>query len=1002
MNVHVFIPLIACIAYLPLLAGVISNWPWSRQRRLFFLFLFSIFIFSIINYLFFSDLLPKYSIQLIDISCIVMIWAAVQFHFFISSYFPDDKRRWLAIAFGALILDIVLFALDYLPGSYINIGGRLYPQFGISILIIILPGLVLLARNVYILIPRLRNQGNPLVYAQTAFLLIAVAIFTIVVMIALLPTCREIPILNLGNLAVAAILSFSVVGKNLADVRLILRRALIWLSIGVSGIAFYIGVLKALNIILRNDLSAVSVLASTMASFLAILTIYRLRGLFPRLMGKAFQGESFYYRQKLKEYSEKIHTIFSLKEQGGELLNLFISAVGCKKAGLLFPDAVSGDFSIQFLEPGDKTNSLSKIMIKKDNPIARYLKRHGAPLTRENIAILPEFMGLWRQEKEILETNQIELFIPLISRYNLIGILILDKKRSGRYSLEDLALLQDITSRISVSMEKEYLTQQLKQREEELSIINRASTIFTSSLDIQEIYNSFISELRKVLEVDWAAVGVKEGQEIYLMAVFSEIGSPWRVGERIPLKGTTIEWVVAQQINYIDQALDSEVQYDAGKYLFQHGIRSMVYQPLMVMNEVIGIFMVASRKPDAYNQQHLNLLEQLAVQIARPIENARVYAKTERMARVDELTGLLNRRSLDEILPNEIGRHTRFGGIFSFIIIDVDSLKNINDRYGHLAGDELLREIGNVMKNTIRDTDQAFRHGGDEFAILLPQTSKDTAVKVAERVRQQVSLRVLIGSTPITVSLGVASWPVDGVSSKDLVAAADTALYKAKKLGGNTSQSVSNAPLDSKDASTSASSFQNSLALSTIYALAVTVDARGYRNCIHSKQVHDLALAIGEGLQMNQLDLNRLGTCALLHDIGKIGINDEILNKESDLTDQEWQAIRSHPQLGAAIISHSPQLAHCISGVLYHHEKFNGEGYPEGLKGDEIPLESRILAIADSFAAMTSEKSYSKALSFDKALEEIKNGSGTQFDPELVKIFIKVIHKNIPTSGFNT
>jgi diguanylate cyclase (GGDEF)-like protein len=642
------------------------------------------------------------------------------------------------------------------------------------------------------------------------------------------------------------------------------------------------------------------------------------------------------------------------------------------------------------------------LILRRDNPIIGYLKRHRAPLTRENIAILPEFLGLWHQDKEILESNQIELFIPLISRDNLISILILDKKKNGRYSLEDLALLQDITSRISVSIEKEYLAEQLKQREEELSIISRSSAIITSSLDIQGVYNRFIYELQKVIDVDWAAIGVIEGLEMYFIAVFSEIGSPWKTGERIPLKGTMAEWVAAHRTNYIDHDLVSEVQYNIGKYYSQHGIRSIVYQPLIISNEVIGTLIVASRKQDAYTQRHLKLLEQLATQIAMPIENARLYAKTERMARVDELTGLLNRRSLDEVLPSEIGRHSRYGGIFSLVIVDLDSLKTINDHYGHLAGDELLREIGSVMKSTIREADQAFRYGGDEFAILLPQTPIEAAIRVAERVRQQVSARVIMGPAPVTISMGIASWPVDGVSANDIIAAADAALYQAKRSGGNCCQSASVSPVGVKDFSQSVAGAQDSEALSTIYAIAATVDDRRYRNRNHSKHVRNYAEAIGEGLQMTQLEINRVGTCALLHDIGKIGINNEIFNKKEGLTDAEWQAIRSHPRIGAAIVSHAEQLVPCVAGILHHHEYYNGEGYPDGLKGGEIPLESRILAIADHFANLTSEQAYSRAMSWDLGLEVIKKGAGTQFDPKLVEVFLQVIGKIVPMTESKT
>jgi diguanylate cyclase (GGDEF)-like protein len=791
MNLYIFIPLVTCVAYVPLLVSTLSTWPWSRQHRLLFLFLFPAVIYSITDYMFRSNFFPTYTTLLTKISSIIIIWAAVQLYCFTSSYFPDEKRRWLIFAFGLFLLDVILVFLNYLPESLIPIGNIGYLQYGISIIFIVVPILILLARNVFIFLPRLRNQENPVIHNQTASLLLSLAVFAISVIIFLFPVSREIPLLNIGNLVIAIILSYAVGGHKIADIRFILRRGLIWVSIGIVGIAFYIGLLQAFYTVLNTNLSVVSVLASTMACILSLLSIYKLRELFARIMGKAFQGPSFYYRRKLIEYADNIRNVFSLKEQGGELLTLVIGAVVCRKAGLLFVDAVSGDFKVQYLKPGDNTNSLFGLILRRDNPITGYLKRHRAPLTWDNMAISPEFMGLWRQEKKILEINQIELFIPLINLDNLIGILILDKKKTGRYSLEDLAMLQDITGRISVSMEKEYLTEQMKQREEELSIINRSSAIIASSLDIQGIYNSFITELQKVVDVDWAAIGVIEGPEMYLIAVYPEIGSTWKVGERIPLKGAMGEWVAAHRTNYIDHDLVSEVQVNIGMYYSQHGIRSIIYQPIIISNEIIGTLIVASRQKYAYNQRHLKLLEQLATQIAIPIGNARLYAKTARMARVDELTGLLNRRSLDEVLPSEINRHSMYGGVFSLVIVDLDSLKTINDHYGHLAGDKLLRDIGSVIKNAIRDSDQAFRYGGDEFAILLPQTPIDAAIRVAERVREQVSARVIIGTSLVTVSLGIASWPVDGLNVNDIIAAADAALYKAKRNGGNCCQTAS-------------------------------------------------------------------------------------------------------------------------------------------------------------------------------------------------------------------
>jgi putative nucleotidyltransferase with HDIG domain len=190
--------------------------------------------------------------------------------------------------------------------------------------------------------------------------------------------------------------------------------------------------------------------------------------------------------------------------------------------------------------------------------------------------------------------------------------------------------------------------------------------------------------------------------------------------------------------------------------------------------------------------------------------------------------------------------------------------------------------------------------------------------------------------------------------------------------------------------------------LSTIYALAATVDARDHYTRSHSQKVSEYALLIAEALNLGPAEVNKLCTSALLHDIGKVGINDGILNKKGELTAEEWEAIKVHPQLGATIASHAPQLAPCIPGILHHHERYDGGGYPKGLKGEEIPLEARILAIADAFAAMTSTRSFSPAISQEEAVEEIKRGAGTQFDPHLVEVFLSVVQTlPIATTGEN-
>jgi len=175
--------------------------------------------------------------------------------------------------------------------------------------------------------------------------------------------------------------------------------------------------------------------------------------------------------------------------------------------------------------------------------------------------------------------------------------------------------------------------------------------------------------------------------------------------------------------------------------------------------------------------------------------------------------------------------------------------------------------------------------------------------------------------------------------------------------------------------------------LSAIFALAETVDAKEHHTESHWKKVREQAVYLATAMELDEEEIRQLETSALLHDIGKISISEKILNKRDPLTAGEWEVIKTHPQVGVNIASRAPELAPCLPGILHHHERYDGTGYPIGLKGEEIPLEARILAIADAFAAMTTVRSYSEALSTEEALEELKRGAGTQFDPNLVEIF---------------
>ena len=732
----------------------------------------------------------------------------------------------------------------------------------------------------------------------------------------------------------------------------------------------------------RWELSAV--LVAVLIAVLVSIFTYRWGGYFFTSRGRGVQGPIYNKIQKLYEVTNNIEDALNLREYSDELAGLLKTIIGGDVVCLLPGEVSDGDYNPRFVASKVENNPLSHLELDGRDPMVKYLEREQRLLTKQDLVALNE-------DKSGISSNEVEILVPMMSGDSLNGILVCSKKESGNYTLEDFNLLENISIRITINMERKYL-RQLRAREEELSAINRFSSIITSALDIQGTYDGFVEELNKLVDVSWATIVLVEEEEFYFLALSPETGSAKLEG--FPVKGTGTEWVTTHKQTVVEPDLQQGSRFITGEDHLKQGIRSIVYIPLIGNARCIGCFIVASKEPLAYGDQQVRFLEQLAGHIAIPVMNSRFYAKAEEKARIDSLTGLLNRRALDEFITIEIARASRYGGVFSLTILDVDSLKTVNDNYGHVRGDKLLKEISGIMKSSTRGSDQAFRYGGDEFAILLPETNIESAQAVAERVRKRIAIEIE-SPIPITASLGVASWPTNGTRANELIAAADTALYQAKRTGGNQSRcalemmpSISDIPFSNKDA-------QENAVLNIIFALASTVDAMDNYTRSHSKKVKELAIILAEALNFAPLEISQLETCALLHDIGKISITNDILNKGGKLTEDEWNLIKTHPVVGANIISHARQFKACIPGILYHHERYDGSGYPKGLKGEEIPLDAQILAIADAFSAMTTERPYCNAVSFDEALEEIRKGAGSQFSPDLVDTFLIKIRATV-------
>ncbi|MBI2859867.1 MAG: GAF domain-containing protein, partial [Chloroflexi bacterium] len=572
MTIYAVFPLIATLAYIPLLIITLTARPWQRRQTFFVIFLFAAMSWSFADILLRGNFLPQYDLALFKIIVVTFAVMAVQFYLFVTTFYPPGRARWLVAAYVSLGAIVLATLMDRVTRDIVTIGDRVYHQYDLGVILVAVSIAVLGARSLYVLINTLSKLESPALYNQVVSLLVGISTMIAFALTIFLPWGREFSLSHFGNLVAAFVLTYAIIRHKLVDFRIVMRRGSAAVFLAIVGAVTYWLILQALGRLFGLQIDPAGTFVATGAAILVAVGLYYARGTLVAGINRIFQGESYDYRQNLSDFAGRIHNIFSLKDQGGELLALVAKAVDCKRACLLFPEGGGEDFASQFVEPKDN-NPFSNLTLRGHSPIVEYLGWERKPLASDNLGILPGFLSLWEREKEEIRSKEVELFVPLISRGRLVAILVLGKKHSGRYSLEDLTLLESITNRVAVSIEKEYLREQLREREEELSVINRSSSIITSSLNIQATYDSFIKELKKVVDVSWAAITLIEEHNLYFLALSTEIGSAWKVGERIPIKGTATEWIATSRKPLFEPDLSRESRFSLGKYHLMQGVR---------------------------------------------------------------------------------------------------------------------------------------------------------------------------------------------------------------------------------------------------------------------------------------------------------------------------------------------------------------------------------------------------------------------------------------------
>ncbi len=521
------------------------------------------------------------------------------------------------------------------------------------------------------------------------------------------------------------------------------------------------------------------------------------------------------------------------------------------------------------------------------------------------------------------------------------------------------------------------------------------------------LHNIFVNKLN----ASFSAFGLYcEQSNCINFKIIDKIGSTFT--SRILLNGSD---------NPVEKAFTSRTTQftDSNKFLNVHYLSEsgVAIVPLIAINQCIGVMLVGDDNYEASSDIYKLMANYLALFIQNKDLSAKVLMNTD----TDALTGLNNHRKFQEKLASEIDKAQRTQTQTSIVIFDINNISQINKDFGAAKGDEIIKLVADKIKQGIRSNDSAARYGGDEVAIILPETNSAEAKYLAEYLTYSLSCCLVDDVGPIKVSVGIATYPNSTKDLEKLLILAEQAMFISKSKGYKNGMStiVCSDDFDFWD-DTALSSFASVIAkrhasiginfdeelvnkfhseeiinqghlIEVVTSLASAIDAKDEYTKGHSSSVSRYSEALARALNLPEKDVERIKLGALLHDIGKIGIPENVLKKPSKLTDEEWEIMKQHPTIGAEkVLMPNESLHDLIPIVKYHHEHWDGSGYPEKLKGEDIPLAARIVSVADAYHALISDRPYRKGMSNEKACEILKVGAGIQWDKNLVREFINI------------
>ena len=603
--------------------------------------------------------------------------------------------------------------------------------------------------------------------------------------------------------------------------------------------------------------------------------------------------------------------------------------------------------------------------------------------------------------------------VPLHFSDGSMGVLtVANFERERAISPEQLELIQVLAHEAAGAFEKARTFKREQRRSSHLTLLNEIGRKATSVLNPKELLPSTCNQVREAFGYDLARIEVMDRESDELVVEAESGYGPEIVGRRTLLGIGSAGAAAERREPVVANSLGSSAAHTA----LAPNVRSSLSLPLEYKDELMGVLTLESHREHAFSDQDVVTLKTLADQLSIALHNARAFQNALEEAITDGLTGLKTHRYFMEELERELRRAQRSDRIFSVIMMDLDGFKGVNDQNGHLQGDRVLSIVAKVLTDQVRQSSIVARYGGDEFSILMPDARVEQAQALAERLRESIVKDKFLASHHITASFGIAAYPDHGSTHEEILHVADAGMYLAKHENGNGVRVATLVPESGqveaylgvefkRKFSTGPETFNSIMnrlekamtaesdvpLVDTLTSLARTIDLSDHYTRDHSQAVSRLASQIARQLGLSDEEIAEIRRAGILHDIGKIGVPDHILYKPAALTSEEFAIMKSHSVKGQEILEplKVPAIQRIGLMVRHHHEMFNGRGYPDQLKGEEIPLGARILTVADCFDTMVSERAYKKARTLDEAIAELLRCSGAHFDPALVDAFLK-------------